>query len=148
MDHERPLNKRGLRDAPLMAKLLHSRYPHIDMFYSSHAVRAFETAKYMVDAYNLEPSCIQIEQDLYHASDSDFYYLIQSQQNEVSHIALFSHNPGITYFINKFSDAYIDNVPTTGIVVLKSSADSWSELNTSNTKLVDFMYPKKDLSIY
>ena len=131
-----------------MASLLKSKYPHIDRFYSSHAVRALSTAKDVANAYKVSPSNIQIEHDLYHASDSDFTYLIQSQQSQFSHIALFSHNPGITYFINRFTDSYIDNVPTSGIVVLRSSAESWSEVNPSNTSLIDFMCPKKDLSIY
>ena len=131
-----------------MASLLQSKYPHIDRFYSSHAVRALSTAKVVANAYDVPPSNIQIEQDLYHASDNDFIYLIQSQPGELSDIALFSHNPGITYFINRFTDSYIDNVPTTGIVVLRSNAARWSEVNSSNTRLIDFMYPKKDLSIY
>jgi phosphohistidine phosphatase len=148
IDNQRPLNSRGLRDAPLMAALLKSNYSQIDRFYSSHAVRAFETAKFIAQAYGALKSDIHIEYDLYHASENDFTYLIQSQSDELESIALFSHNPGITYYINRYSDVYIDNVPTSGIVVLRSTSDKWSNVNTSNTKMIDFFYPKKDLSIY
>ena len=147
-DHERPLNKRGLRDAPLMGNLLKSKYPNIDLFITSHARRAHDTAVFISEAYQVAKSDLVIEHDLYHASDADFLYTMQSQPNQIQSIALFSHNPGITYFANRFTENYIDNVPTTGIVVLKSTSDIWASVNSSNTKLVDFLYPKKDLDIY
>jgi len=147
MDVERPLNQRGLRDAPLMGELIFKYYPNIDKFYSSHAVRAHETAKHIIQGFNRSTKEIIIEHDLYHASSTDFSYLINSQSDSLSCIAMFSHNPGITYFANDFSDYYIDNVPTCGVVVLASSADKWSDVNTENTMIVNYYYPKKDLLI-
>ena len=49
-DHERPLNKRGRHDAPLMGKLLRDQNITPDLIISSTAIRAATTAKLVAKA--------------------------------------------------------------------------------------------------
>ena len=49
-DHERPLNKRGRHDAPLMGKLLRDQNITPDLIISSTAIRAETTAKLVAKA--------------------------------------------------------------------------------------------------
>ncbi len=51
-DFDRPLNDRGNRDAPIMAKRLLKKDIGIDAFVSSPANRALTTAAYFAEAYN------------------------------------------------------------------------------------------------
>ena len=44
-DHQRPLNKRGLSDAPIMGERLKKEYPPPEKIISSSAQRAKETAE-------------------------------------------------------------------------------------------------------
>ena len=60
-DLDRPLNKRGLRDAPFMAKLLKGRGVQPDRILSSPANRAFTTASYFAEALDIPSKEIDIE---------------------------------------------------------------------------------------
>jgi len=144
-DKERPLNKRGLKDAPRMGRLLQSIFPKIGIFYSSPAVRAYETSKFYASAYEFPIEKISIETDLYFGDESDIFELIQNTDEAVDTIGIFTHNPTITYFVNKFSKDYIDNVPTCGSCVLESSVSSWKDVDINNTVLVDYYFPKLHL---
>ena len=128
-----------------MAKLVKRKYPKVDAFLSSPAVRAYETCKFFMQAYGKDIRDVSKEFDLYHASESEFMSVIQEVDEGLTNIALFSHNPGLTYFANRFTPGYIDNVPTCGVVVLESKASCWSDVHEENTRMVEFLYPKKDL---
>ena len=144
-DKQRPLNNRGIRDAPLMAKLLKDICPEINQFYSSPAVRALSTAKYFAKEYNCLDK-ISIESNLYFGNEDDILDLIQNISNqELSKIIIFSHNPTITYFVNRFSNHYIENIPTCGISILESSSITWGAVSNSNTTLIQSFYPKTHL---
>ena len=51
-DSERPLNERGKKDAPEMAKRLRKRGLKIDAFVSSPAERALRTARYFAKEFD------------------------------------------------------------------------------------------------
>ncbi len=147
-DKMRPLNPRGKRDAPYMAAYIKSLGYNISHIYSSPAKRAHRTAEHFaLEHQNID---ISIETDLYFGREEDWLFLINSLEESVSLPAYFSHNPTITYFSNQFSESLIDNVPTTGIVVLQSSAENWKDLHPDNTKVKNTYFPKlvrKDSSI-
>lgn len=141
-DIDRPLNKRGEHDAPKMALKLKNIIEGIDIFYSSPALRAYSTCKYFAEIYNYPISRIYKESDLYFGDDEDMMGLIQTQENTTNAIIYFSHNPTISYFVNRFSDYLIDNIPTCGVSVLQSEVNTWNKINTGNLKLVNYIYPK------
>ena len=140
-DFDRPLNKRGLRDAPLMAQWLFNNIDGLDVIISSPAVRAKSTALEFSTLFCVD---IDFHDSMYHAGESEIYSSIYSANDEFRNIALFGHNPGFTFFANEFTGSeYIDNVPTCGIVSIESSAQTWSDFSASNSSLKFFMYPKK-----
>ena len=47
-DFNRPLNRRGKSDGPLMADYLKSKIDKIDYLHSSSSIRTFETSKYFI----------------------------------------------------------------------------------------------------
>jgi phosphohistidine phosphatase len=139
-DHERPLTKRGMKDAPLMGARLAEWGPPIDRVISSSAVRALTTAELVTQELGLPWDEIQIEEDLYHATEYEVLDLIQEQEDYLDGLMLFGHNPGLTYLVNGLSDLDLDNLPTCGVVVMQFDVESWVEVGDTqaSTAMVDF----------
>lgn len=142
-DFDRSLNERGHRDAPMMARRLKERPVAIDAFISSPANRALTTAAYFAEAYSLKSKDIIQVPDLYHASIKAFYEVISKVDNAFSSIALFSHNNGITDFINTLTDTKIDDMPTCGIFAIKVKIDKWEDFLKADKEFWFFDSPKK-----
>jgi phosphohistidine phosphatase len=71
-----------------------------------------------------------------------FYDVIRSLDNSYQSVAIFSHNPGITAFVNELSDARIDNMPTCGIFAIQSPIDQWKDFTERINHFWFFDYPK------
>ena len=141
-DADRPLNKRGKRDAPYMASFVRSRGIVPTHLISSPAVRAFTTAEHFYEEFNPDGAMIWKESDLYFGSEEDFLDIIQNLDEGIQLPVFFSHNPTLTYFANRFTDNWIDNVPTCGVVHLESSSDLWEDLYFDNTVIRNLFFPK------
>ena len=96
-DFDRPLNERGKKDAPAMAKHLHKeKNVALDAIVSSPAKRAFTTAKFFAEEFDIKKKHIIEKPELYEASTENFYDVVTSINDDYDAVALFSHNPGIT----------------------------------------------------
>jgi len=138
-DDKRPLNDRGNRDAPRMAKFCKMKGLHISHLISSPAKRAFSTAEYFHIEHNTE---LSQETDLYFGDENDWMHIINNLNEDVKLPAFFSHNPTITFFANSFIGNYIENIPTCGIVHLQSKIENWSDLHYDNTEIKNIFFPK------
>jgi phosphohistidine phosphatase len=144
-DFERPLNDRGVKDAPAMALRLKQKQPFIDAFISSPAVRAKTTAEKFATIFEKEIDEIILVSALYHATVSTFFNVVENFANELDTVALFSHNPGITYFINDLNcGVTLDNMPTCGIVAVKLHTTNWQEVKNCKKEFLFFDYPKNE----
>jgi phosphohistidine phosphatase len=141
-DFERTLNPRGHKDAPVMASRLKARSVYVDAFVSSPAVRALTTATYFAEAYNRDiKSIIQIP-ELYHADSFAFSNVVRNIEDGFNTVALFSHNPGITDFINQLTTTKIHDMPTCGIFAVIADIDKWKDFFTAEKKFWFFDHPK------
>lgn len=141
-DFDRPLNDRGKKDAPKMAKRLLEKKVSIDAFISSPAKRAKKTAELFIEEFGRGE--IILVPALYHASVDDFYEAIHAIDNTFQSAAVFSHNPGISAFAKELiSDAAIDDMPTCSIFAVKAAIENWGDFKTGTRKLWFFDYPKK-----
>jgi phosphohistidine phosphatase len=142
-DTERPLNKRGLKDAPKMAKIFASNNTPPDLVISSPARRALETAEHFSDALGYDLNKIKVKESVYEASLDELFEVIMECKSKYESILLFSHNPGLTKFINYFSPVKIDNLPTCGIFCLEFKVNKWSKIDPENCDFIYYDYPKK-----
>jgi phosphohistidine phosphatase len=142
-DFERPLNDRGKADAPLMAKRLVELKIPIELFISSPAKRAKKTAKIFAKTYGRDKDELVLRDELYGAGAPVFFDTISHTANQYDHIAVFSHNPGITDFANQLTDARIDNIPTCGVFAIKINTDSWSDFRNAPKEFWFFDFPKQ-----
>lgn len=141
-DHERPLNKRGKRDAPYMAEQMLAREEKADLMITSSARRARATARCFRKAQELPKERLLVDKRLYHASIETILEVIQELPNEQKVIYLFAHNPGLTYIANHFSIKMIDNVPTTGVIKVVSKSAEWIDFDPNHASMQAFYYPK------
>ncbi len=143
-DFERPLNERGKTDAPTMANRLLETGVELDALVSSPAKRAKKTAELFADAFGKPSEEILFISALYHASVEVFYDVISALPDNLDIVAVFSHNPGITYFVNSLNTkAWIDNMPTAGIFAVEMNITQWSGFTKGKKEFLFFDYPGK-----
>lgn len=142
-DFDRPLNKRGKRDAPFMGKLLAEDNVMPDLIISSPALRALSTAKKIAAELGYPVEKIETHKRLYESDTDDYLNVISQVPDTVETLMIFSHNPGLTILNNFLSDKRIDNIPTCGIVNIKININHWKDLDFEKGQLISFDYPKK-----
>ncbi len=138
-DFERTLNKRGLRDAPLMAQRLGALEIKPDLLLSSSAERARQTAMEISKKLQLE---ISFQSDLYLASLETLITQVAGLSQEFSNAILVGHNPGLTEFLEYLTEANIENIPTAGIALIRLPIENWTEITADCGELLRFDYPK------
>ncbi len=142
-DFERPLNDRGKRDAPAMAERLKKRGIRIDAFVASPAKRARQTAELFAGVYEFDTAEIEFLSKLYHAGTDVFFEVAAALNDDHHTVAVFSHNPGISDFVNLLTrEVRLDNMPTCSIFAVELHDSSWKNFRKGNKKFLFFDYPK------
>ncbi len=141
-DYDRPLNKRGRNDAPLMGRELLSREIELDLIVSSSAVRALTTASLVAKELDYEISQITIDENIYGASKEELYRIIQKFPDDLNNIMLVGHNPEISELANMLSPEHIVDMPTAAVVGLRFSCLTWKEIDQENATLLFYDFPK------
>lgn len=128
-DHDRPLNARGKRDAPVMAKRFAqgrladaAEAPRI---LSSTAVRARATAAEFAAALGVE---VELDENLYVAPTRTL--LAAAAASGASSVIVVAHNPGISTLAEALSDGGISYMPTCAVAGFVWHQDDW-EVATS-----------------
>ena len=141
-DFDRPLNERGKHDAPIMARRLHKKGVKLDLLVSSPAKRAKRTAQAFAEEFQKDKDSILFKDELYLAGPEQFYTVLSQLDDSIDHVAIFSHNPGITTFANSLQIASIDDMPTCSVFAVTITADSWSVFRKAKKEFWFFDFPK------
>lgn len=144
-DVDRPLNKRGKRDAPEMGGRLKALGIRPDMIVTSPAVRARKTAKQLARALGYKKSKVRVIVEVYAATAEELLRVVRDFDDRDDLVILVGHNPETTALANIIGDLEIeiDNVPTCGIVGLDFAVASWKEVGKARGTLAFFDYPRK-----
>ena len=141
-DIERPLNNRGLEDAPRMGRLLKAYEFTPDLIVSSPANRAHTTAKLVADEIDYTDK-IQIEKNIYASSYGQVYSIIQDLPDDKDTVMLFGHNPtteDLIKFLLQMRASIV--VPTCGMACIDFRIGSWTDVNPMMGQLRWFLIPK------
>lgn len=144
-DFDRPLNKRGKRDAPFMGKLLAKQKVRCDLILTSPAKRAFNTAKIIAKEIGFPKKKIVTDEAIYLMDTQTLVEVIKHIDDSVNRLMMFGHNPGFTILANYLSDYKVENIPTCGIFCIDFDISSWSKVSEGNGIFQFFDYPKKYL---
>jgi phosphohistidine phosphatase len=141
-DHERPLNKRGKHDAPLMGKLLREEDIVPDLIICSSAKRAMDTAEAVADASGYDSDII-VTRFLYHADVGDFFDVLKSIENNPNTIMLIGHNPDLEEFLSTLTGE-MEWLPTAAIAFVELPIHNWDEVGyDTEGRLVDLWLPRE-----
>lgn len=142
-DIDRPLNDNGRKEAAEMANRLSAKKIPLDFFISSTAKRTRQTTEFFSEAYSLSPGNIAMNAALYLPSPDIFYEVIEETADRFHHIAICSHNPAITDFVNRLTDKIrIDNMPTCGVFAIKTDISRWRDFRESPIQFWFLDYPQ------
>ena len=144
-DRERPLNKRGEHDAPLMGQYVAEAGVRPSQIISSPAIRAWTTARIFAGELGYPVEFLQREDGLYLASLDNLLDVVATQDAGFNNLMLFAHNPGLTDFANYLVPGLTNNLPTSGAVSVNLDTDDWMLYDRPKTDLVFYDYPKKHL---
>ena len=115
----------------------------MDALVSSPAVRAYTTALFFAEQFGFKKKDIVLVDRLYHAGAETFYDVIEKElKDSWDSVAIFSHNPGITYFVNSLGVARVDNMPTCAVFGVQADIAHWKDLANAQKRFELFDYPK------
>jgi phosphohistidine phosphatase len=143
LDIDRPLNKRGKRDAPVMGKRLADRVDGPDLMVSSPATRALATAEIFAEEIGYPLEEIVVDERIYGADAVELLEIIQGFDDALDQVICFGHNPGLTDLVEYLAPYTIGNLPTCGIVELEYDTETWESIDRIELTQVTFDYPKK-----
>jgi phosphohistidine phosphatase len=143
-DIDRPLNDRGKKNAPEMAKRLLRQGIKVDALISSPAVRARKTAELFAAELDIKKKDIIVVPDLYDATAASFDNAITDAPGSADTIAVFSHNPGITDYVNSLTNTRVDDMPTAAIFAVACDIETWTEFSNADKRFLFFDYPKSE----
>lgn len=119
-DFERPLNDRGMRDAPVMARRLAETGFRPDVIRSSSAVRARTTAEAFAAELGVP---LDLDPDLYGASAEAI--LAAPAGTRAHAVIVVAHDPGMSTLAAELSDGGIDHMPTCAVATFVWNEDDW-----------------------
>ena len=144
-DFQRTLNTRGLKDSPLMAKLIKEKNIIPDLIISSPAARALSTAEIFADEFQYDKNKIISDEKIYEATTRDLISVIRDIKNENNTVMLFGHNPGLSNTANLLGNKFLPDMPTCAVVGIEFKVNSWRKVERSCGEIILFEYPKKSL---
>jgi phosphohistidine phosphatase len=127
MDHERPLKKKGRKDATSMGTMLSGKKRTPAIIYSSTAERARETAGIVAETSGYIGE-VHYDQRLYLAEPDTLIAFIHELPDNVENILLVGHNPGLEALAQVLSGKIVA-LPTAAIAHFKLEVDQWKNIN-------------------
>ena len=141
-DRDRPLNKRGKRNAPFMGKRLAEYNCIPGKIVSSPARRARKTARIIARQLSYPKKEIVLLEELYTSSIANLYGVLHRCEESITRLFLVGHNYVITDFCNELAGTDISNIPTCGVVGIRL-VEPWDQAAPNSGELLFFDYPKR-----
>jgi phosphohistidine phosphatase len=145
-DHERPLNKRGQRDALQMGELVRKHRLTPDIIISSDAVRARLSAEAVAEAARYEGE-ILLDQRLYIGSPAGILAVLRTvRETKAGTVMIVGHNPGLEELVEQLTGEQHD-LPTAALAGIVLLIDRWRDLRVSTRGTLFGLWGPKELTI-
>jgi phosphohistidine phosphatase len=154
-DRDRRLDARGRTDAPEIGRYLSDHKLVPDLVLVSPATRTRETWHLLAPAFDAEPD-VDFVPDLYGAGARELLHIVRAasgraDDKHLKSIMVVGHNPGLhelsVELIGKANDedreALEENLPTSGLAVIKFAIDDWNDVSVRHGTLDRFVSPKR-----
>lgn len=134
-DHERPLNDRGRRDAPAMARTVMRAGVRPTALLSSTALRAEQTAQAFADAFEVE---VIRQAELYLASPDRL--LDAARASGADEVMVVAHDPGMTALVSHLAGR-AERMVTCAVAVFTWHDGAWDDVGTTPPDEFDLYTP-------
>jgi len=142
-DRDRPLNKRGKRQAPEMGKLIYAENLTPDLILSSIARRACKTAEAVAKNCGYDGE-IEHREDFYPGGPADYLRVLSELPDGVRRVMVVGHNPGLEELLRVLVGE-VRSFPTAALAQVDLPLESWQELTAATRgKLVRILRPPEN----
>lgn len=136
-----------------MAEYMSEQEIRPDLIFCSTAKRTRQTLNLLLDSFTHEP-IIEFDEALYLAAPRDILDLVKETDQNLDHVMVIGHNPGLHTLALLLTDsgapqeitAMSSKFPTAALAVLDFSVKSWSEITPNSGHLRLYMTPKNLVS--
>lgn len=149
-DFDRPLNKRGLKDAPRMGAWMKKHDHQPDRILCSSSMRTKQTLGGILTGFDGEFSLALLD-DLYEGNAPDYLLLLRDHAQTSRNVMIIGHNTGLQEIAlrlaGKGDHAQIADMeykyPTAAMAIFNFAADSWNDVTAGSGQLVNFVKPRE-----
>lgn len=142
-DHDRPLNRRGKRDAPRMGQWLSQAHLCPDLIVSSTAKRARKTASRVARNCHYQ-GIIALDGTLYLAPPEAYLAVMQRFDEHVSCALMIGHNPGLEQLLALLTGQE-QLLPTAALARVELDISAWHEVNSQTRGSLCGLWQPADL---
>lgn len=140
-DHDRPLNKRGRRDAPRVADEIVKLGWFPEKVFSSDSMRTRETWKRMKKKFEKKKVEAEFSRKLYHAGFDEIVEVLVKLSDKTKTVMVIGHNPGWEEAVHRLAGKEV-SMGTSSAAMLSVDAKTWKEAAKKKWKLEHVLRPK------
>ncbi|TGK07085.1 histidine phosphatase family protein [Leptospira semungkisensis] len=144
-DKDRPLSKRGRKNARFLAKYMDKVSFSTDLALVSPSKRTKETLHILEESNSISKETHVVD-EIYEADYSDLLRLIRGVDPKKESVLCIGHNPGFEDLANFLllkdpESSLFEKFPTSSFISLVSDAESWEDIGIQKCRLVRFWIP-------
>ena len=143
-DHDRPLNKRGRRDAPRMGRFMRDQALVPDIIVTSTARRACDTAELAAEAAGYGGQIVR-DEALYAAPASAYVAVLRALDDDAASVLLVGHNPAVEHLVGVFAGRP-ERMPTAALAHIALATDRWAAAGPADGADLAGIWRPKELS--
>ncbi len=143
-DHDRPLNRRGQRDAPRMGQLLRHQQLLPDTIVCSTAQRAQTTARQVAEAAGYNGPVV-LDERLYLATANEILHAVRRLAGAGQTVLVVGHNPGMEQLVSHFAGK-TEPFPTAALAQLQLEVPAWSQVDAQTPGRLAKLWRPRDLA--
>lgn len=145
-DLERPLAKRGRRQAPEAGRWIAANLPPVDLAVVSPARRTRETWQLAADeleAAGRPAAEVRLDERVYAAAWPELVTLVQELPDDKETVVLVGHNPGVEDLVETLTRVWVP-MPTSTLTVVELQ-ESWTDARPGWARIVTTGRPPEPL---
>ena len=141
VDHDRPLNERGRRDAPGVGAWLGENGYRPQHILCSSATRTRQTLELLTRASGWGSISTDMSADLYHADESLLTYRIAAGFRSCDCLMVVGHNPGMDILVTRFCPQIEPSTNGKLMTTAACAVIGFDDEGLGNLGLIDFRRP-------
>lgn len=141
-DFDRPLNKRGKRDALRIAEFVLNAGLRPDVIITSPARRARDTAEVVRSVCS--DTTMTLNERLYPGGIRDYVEVLKALDDSIGAAMLVGHNPGLEEWLETLG-VEVDKFPTGALARIELDVDSWRNVGIKSRGVVRGIWKPREL---